>query len=85
MARGGHGLPKVSPGPAMPDPFTPCGRATPGGPLPFSTRADTPRRTPTDLRAAERAVDVGFALEDADAGADAEPEADSTIRRTMKG
>jgi hypothetical protein len=23
MARGGHGLPKVSPGPAMPDPSTP--------------------------------------------------------------
>jgi hypothetical protein len=29
MARGGHGLPKVLPGPAMPHPFTPCGRATP--------------------------------------------------------
>jgi hypothetical protein len=28
MARGGHGIPKVSPGPAMPDPSTPCGRAT---------------------------------------------------------
>jgi len=28
-ARGGHGLPKVSPGPAMPDPSMPCGRATP--------------------------------------------------------
>jgi hypothetical protein len=24
-----HGLPKVSPGPAMPDPYTPCGRAIP--------------------------------------------------------
>jgi hypothetical protein len=24
MARSGHGLPKVSPGPAMSDPFTPC-------------------------------------------------------------
>jgi hypothetical protein len=24
-----HGLPKVSPGPAMPDPATPCKRATP--------------------------------------------------------
>jgi hypothetical protein len=29
MVRGGHGLPKVSPGPAMPDPSTSCGRATP--------------------------------------------------------
>jgi hypothetical protein len=28
MARGGHGLPKVSPGPAMPYPSTPCGRVT---------------------------------------------------------
>jgi hypothetical protein len=27
MAGGGHGLPKVSLGPAMPDPFNPCGRA----------------------------------------------------------
>jgi hypothetical protein len=26
MARGGHGLPKVSPGPAMPYPSTPCGQ-----------------------------------------------------------
>jgi hypothetical protein len=29
MARGGHGLPKVLPGPAMPCSSTPCGRATP--------------------------------------------------------
>jgi hypothetical protein len=29
MATGIHGLPKVSPRPAMPDPSTPCGRATP--------------------------------------------------------
>jgi hypothetical protein len=29
MGRGGHGLPKVSPGPAMPYPFTPCRRVTP--------------------------------------------------------
>jgi hypothetical protein len=28
IARGGHGLPKVSPGPAMAYPSTPCGRAT---------------------------------------------------------
>ena len=29
MARGGHGLPKVSPGPAMPNQSIPCGWATP--------------------------------------------------------
>jgi hypothetical protein len=29
MERGGLGLPKVSPGLAMPDPSMPCGRATP--------------------------------------------------------
>jgi hypothetical protein len=29
MARGGLGLPKVSPGPAMPYPSMPCGRVTP--------------------------------------------------------
>jgi hypothetical protein len=29
MERGGHGLPKVSLGPAMPDPSMPCWRATP--------------------------------------------------------
>jgi hypothetical protein len=28
MAKGGHGLSKVSPGPTMPDPSTPCGQAT---------------------------------------------------------
>jgi hypothetical protein len=28
-ATGGHGLPIVSPGPAIPYPSTPCGRATP--------------------------------------------------------
>jgi len=31
MARGGHGLSRVSSGPAMPYPFTLCGRATPQG------------------------------------------------------
>jgi hypothetical protein len=31
MARGGHGIPKVSPGPAMPDPSTPCGQTFRGG------------------------------------------------------
>jgi hypothetical protein len=60
MAMGGHGLPKVSPGPAMPDPSTPCRRASPetalrsfqGWPMtspqgwwPSSTPLDTPRRT----------------------------------------
>jgi hypothetical protein len=59
MARGGHELPNVSPGPVIPDPFTPCGWATPemalqpfqgrpthrmGGLRPFSTFLDTPRR-----------------------------------------
>jgi hypothetical protein len=29
MARGGHRLPKISPGPAMPNPPTPCGQAIP--------------------------------------------------------
>jgi hypothetical protein len=61
MAMGGHGLPKVLPGPAMPYPSTPCRQATPitalwpfqGWPAhragrlrPFSTPLDTPRRTP---------------------------------------
>jgi hypothetical protein len=60
MARGGYELPKVSPGPAMPNPSMPCGRATPettlqpflefpahraGGLRPSSTLLDTPRRT----------------------------------------
>jgi hypothetical protein len=60
MARGGHGLPKVTPGPSMPYPFTPCGWATPktalqlflGWPThrvgclqPSSTLLDIPRRT----------------------------------------
>jgi hypothetical protein len=42
-AWGGHGLPKVSPGPAMPYPSTPCGRATlkqPYGPF----RGSSPTR-----------------------------------------
>jgi hypothetical protein len=33
VARGGYGLPKVSPGPAMFYPSTPCRRATPERPL----------------------------------------------------
>jgi hypothetical protein len=45
MARGIHGLPKVSPGPAMPDPSTPCGTGRMGGLRPSSTPMDTPRRT----------------------------------------
>jgi hypothetical protein len=60
IARGGHGLPKVSPGPTMLDPSTPCGRATSGmgwpacraafGLRPSSTLLDTPRRAPMSLR-----------------------------------
>jgi hypothetical protein len=52
MGRGGHGLPKVIPGSAMPDPSTPFWRATPetavrmGSLRPSSTLLDTPRRTP---------------------------------------
>jgi hypothetical protein len=61
MARGGHGLPKVSPRPSMPYPYTPCGRATPetalrsfpvwpahraGSRRPSSTSLDTPGHTP---------------------------------------
>jgi hypothetical protein len=61
MARGDHGLTKVSPAPAMPYRSMPCGQATPetalqpfqgwpahraGGLLPSSTPLDTSRRTP---------------------------------------
>jgi hypothetical protein len=47
MARGGHGLPKVSPGPVMPFPSMPCGWATPEtASWPSSTSLDTPRRLP---------------------------------------
>jgi hypothetical protein len=64
MARGGHGLPQVSPGSAMPNASTPCGRAIPetalrpsqgsplhkvGGLRRSSTLLDTPRRTSTRL------------------------------------
>jgi hypothetical protein len=35
MGRGIHGLPKVSCGPAMPNPYTSCGRATPQMALPL--------------------------------------------------
>jgi hypothetical protein len=59
MGRGGHGLSKVSPRPAMSNPSTPCGRATTKtalwlfrgwralrmGGLRASTPLDTPRRT----------------------------------------
>jgi hypothetical protein len=60
-ARGGHGLPKVSPGPATPYHSMPCGQATPGTVLQLfqgwsasragglrqsSTLLDTPRRAP---------------------------------------
>jgi hypothetical protein len=59
MARGGetgHGLPKVLPGPATPNPSTPCREATPKtdvswvarpqGRWASSTLSDIPRRTP---------------------------------------
>jgi hypothetical protein len=64
MARRGHGLPKVSPGPALPYPSSPCGRATPEmalrplqrGPArrgarlrPSSSPLVTPRYTPVDM------------------------------------
>jgi hypothetical protein len=47
MARGIHGLPKVSPGPAMSDPSTPCGPygRFEGRLRPSSTPLDTPQRT----------------------------------------
>jgi hypothetical protein len=49
IARGIHGLPRVSPRPSMPDPSMPCGRATPKtashGLRLSSTLLDTPRRT----------------------------------------
>jgi hypothetical protein len=50
--RGIHGLPKVSRGPAKPDPYALCGRATPQTALcragrlwPSSSPLDTPSRT----------------------------------------
>jgi hypothetical protein len=61
MARGGHGLPKVSLVPAMPEYYMPCGRATTetalqpfkgwpalkaGGLWPSSTPLNTPHRKP---------------------------------------
>jgi hypothetical protein len=64
MARGDHALPKLSPRPAMPDPFTPCGCTTPetavrpfqgqpthkaGDLRPSSTILVTPRHTPMPL------------------------------------
>jgi hypothetical protein len=65
MGRGGHGLTKASPGPALPNASTPCGRAIPktalqpflgwparraGGLRSSSTLLDTPRRTPMSMR-----------------------------------
>jgi hypothetical protein len=70
MARGIHGVPKVSPGPAMLDPSTPCERATPetalrlflgwparrpGNMRPSSTPLDTPRRTGLEGRELRKA------------------------------
>jgi hypothetical protein len=59
MARGGHGLSKVSLGPVVPYPFTPYGQATlravlalptrkVGGLRPASTPLDAPRHTPIE-------------------------------------
>jgi hypothetical protein len=51
MARGGHVLPKVSPGPTMPYPLTSCGRATSvavypfGHPRPYAYENNTSRPT----------------------------------------
>jgi hypothetical protein len=61
MAKGGHGLPKLSPGPAMPDHFMPCGRATPNmavsrvarpqaeRPAAIFTLLEIPRRMPMEI------------------------------------
>jgi hypothetical protein len=47
MAKGGHGLPVVSPGPTMSYPSTPCGRVTPETAIdPSSTPLNTPHITP---------------------------------------
>jgi hypothetical protein len=54
------GLHKVSLGPAMPDPSTPCGRTTLETALwrPSFTPLDTPRRTLTFISTVERCGDV---------------------------
>jgi hypothetical protein len=67
MARGGYGLPKVSPGPAMLDPSTPCGQATPERALqPFqgwpARRAGGLRLSSTLLDTARRTAMVGSQL-----------------------
>jgi hypothetical protein len=57
VARGGHGLPKLLLGPAMPYPSTPCGQPSlkwpyshfRGGLWPFSTPLDSLRRSPLHL------------------------------------
>jgi hypothetical protein len=70
MARGGHGLPKVSPGPAISYPPTPCERATPetalheggGSLLASSTPLDTPRRTPKVIHLYSHCYTIQVAL-----------------------
>jgi hypothetical protein len=47
VARGGHGLPKVSTGLAMLVPSTPCGQAACSRLLPFWTPHGVPRHTTT--------------------------------------
>jgi hypothetical protein len=86
MVRGGLGLPKVSPGTAMPDLSTPCRCATPetalqpfqewaGSLRPTSTLLDTQRHPPMVLpfcqfQHGESAVDVVFSGCDVGAGGD---------------
>jgi hypothetical protein len=56
MAMGGHGLPKVSLGPPMPCPSTPCGRATPETALrPFQ---GWPTRRASGLRLSSTPLDT---------------------------
>jgi hypothetical protein len=74
MARGGHGHPKVSHGPIMTYPSTPCGRATPettlrplqgwparktGGLLPSSIPLDTQSCTPMHVTEQKTRDDMG--------------------------
>jgi hypothetical protein len=57
MARGGHGLPKLSLGPTMPYPSMPCGRATPETALqPFQVAVFYPLGHPTPYAYAEQDV-----------------------------
>jgi hypothetical protein len=57
MARGGHGLLK-SPGPAMPDPSTPCRRATPEMAEPLQPFQGWPARRMGSLRPSSTLLDT---------------------------